>query len=77
MKRYLITYKNKKVISKGNDCEEALERYSNRPVFGDYSGRIFSWRLKMYDADTRGKKWAEYVSEGYQSNFSISVELVS
>jgi len=67
MKTYKITYTNsagKEVIAKsrGENAEEAFEKYANRPVFGGNS-IFFNTRLKMYDADTRGDEWAQYIAD--------------
>jgi hypothetical protein len=74
MKTYKIKYNGKAVRAKGEDCIDALTRYSARHVFRNpYT--IFGFALKQYDAETRGEKWGEFVSEGYDVNFPISVEL--
>jgi hypothetical protein len=56
--KYEIEYKGKKYYQYGEDCEEAMSKFANRKVFGQ--SLIFSYSLKMYDADTRGKYWAQY-----------------
>ena len=56
MKRYELTYREKKIVVRAESSELAIEQYAARPVFG--VGRIFNQvHVKNYDADTRGEIW--------------------
>jgi len=76
METYKIHYINRKGIkimakSRGEDAEKAFGKYAMRPVFG--GNTIFcNWRVGMYDADTRGEKWAEIIAD---DNIHVSVEI--
>lgn len=73
MKTYEVTYKGKTYTYTGNNCEEAAQKLANRKVFGRQL--IFDFLLKMFDADTRGEQWAEYITCGHDVNTKIFVEV--
>ena len=56
--RYEIEYRRKKYVYTGANCGEAMEKFSHRKVFGE--ALVFDYKIKMYDADTRGEEWAQY-----------------
>ena len=49
--KYVLEYNGKKVIRNADSAEAAIEKLCDQ----------YAWRchLKQYDADTRGKEWAE------------------
>ncbi|MDD5394958.1 MAG: hypothetical protein PHE17_18220 [Thiothrix sp.] len=57
--RYQITYKGKKYISIAEDAQAAFDKFANRKVYGENT-LIGNYSLKQYDANTRGKKWAQF-----------------
>ena len=61
MAKYHITFKGKHYVYNGANCADAMAKFANRKAYGNKV--IFSYRLKMYDADTRGDVWAEYFDE--------------
>lgn len=71
MTKYRINYKGKNYVSYGEDCEEAMKRFAGRKVFGG-NPLIFSYRLVLYDADTRGHRWVEYLA-GIDHNLRVMV----
>lgn len=71
MNKYKVNYNGKTFFYTGENTGEVAEKFSNRKVFGNYM--IFNMRLKMYDADTRGVKWAEYTAD----NKPVSIEIVT
>ncbi|MDD3906550.1 MAG: hypothetical protein PHS46_08540 [Candidatus Omnitrophica bacterium] len=75
MTRYKVKYKGKDYISRGENAEEAFERFANRQVFGQQA-LIGNYRLKMVDADTRGKEWALF-NCGWpsESGYEVMVKL--
>ena len=58
--KFKITYKGKEYARHGGNCEEAMERFAGRKVFG--RDLIETYRLTQYDADTRGRKWGEFIA---------------
>jgi hypothetical protein len=71
MNRYEITYKGKKHIYTGDNCEEAMSKFANRKVFG--KNIIFDYRIDLYDADTRGQIEAKYHTIGDDNPQTIYV----
>lgn len=63
--RYDIEYRGKKYIYTGKNCEEAMEKFSHRKVFGQ--NLIYDYRIRMYDADTLGDEWAQYYCDHAES----------
>ena len=61
MAKYHITFKGKRYVYHGANCAEAMAKFANRKVFGNYL--IFSYKLNLYDTDTRGEIWAEYFDD--------------
>lgn len=55
--KYKVTYKGKSYTYNAATATKALEKLSNRKVFGE--PLIYKYTLTMYDADTRGAEWAE------------------
>lgn len=51
-------------------CDDAAAKLGRRKVYGNC--RIGDLRLDVYDADTRGKRWAEYTDQW--SGKRVSVE---
>ena len=72
-KKYRITNKvtGKEYIYRGSSCEEAMRKFKNRKVFGEFI--TFSTRLLQCDADTRGEKWAQYLTDKSEE---IMIEVV-
>lgn len=62
MMKYLVTYKGKVYIYNGTSTSDVAVKFGNRKVYGNYA--VINMKLKTYDADTRGKKWAEYTADG-------------
>lgn len=58
MNKYKIKLNGKEYIYRAENCQGAMEKLSNRKVFGN--PLTCNIRLKMYDADTHGEMWAEY-----------------
>ena len=79
MNKYRITDKatGKERIYRGETCSEAMEKFSNRKVFGNPV--VYNAKLKILDADTRGEKWALYEIDGARGlgRKKIVVELVN
>ena len=75
MHKYKIEYRGKTYMYNGADCAEAADKLSRRKVFGrDMVGQI---TLKQYDAGTRGKQWAEYITgSGNDDRYTLSVSVV-
>ena len=71
MNKYKVNYNGKTYFYTGENTGEAAEKFENRKVFGNYL--VVNMRLKMYDADTRGEKWAEYTAD----NKPVSIEIVT
>ena len=73
MNKYRITNKvtGKEYIYRGQTCEEAMGKFKNRKVFGEFI--TFSMRLLQCDADTRGEKWAQYLTDKSEE---IMIEVV-
>ena len=78
MNKYRITDKStgKERIYRGETCEEAMGKFSNRMVFGN--PMVYNAKLKILDADTRGKEWALYEIDGAKGigREEVIVELV-
>jgi len=74
MKRYVINYKGKKYTSKGEDAVNAFSRFAERKVFGRRSW-IENSKLDQFDADTCGKKWAQFWC-GWDLDIKCLVELI-
>jgi hypothetical protein len=70
--KFKITYRGKEYTSRGENCEEAMERFAGRKVFGG-GAWIGKYLLVQYDADTRGHRWAEFVA-GWNSEYRVMVE---
>ena len=69
--KYEIKYKGKTYKYTGVDTVEVAEKFENRKVFG--KPLVYGLQLYMYDSDTLGKKWAQYVdSEGKSVIIQIS-----
>ena len=61
MKRYRIKLNGKEIVSRGEDAQNAFDRYANRLVFGGNTIlHPTEYRLEQIDADTRGEKWASF-----------------
>jgi hypothetical protein len=71
MNKYKVKYNGKTYFYTGENTAEAAAKLNNRKVFGRYM--IVNMRLTMYDADTRGEKWAEYTAD----NKPVSIEIVT
>lgn len=71
MNKYKVNYNGKTYFYTGENTREVAEKFENRKVFGNYM--IVNMRLKMYDSDTRGVKWAEYTADGKP----VSIEIVT
>jgi len=72
--RYKITYREKSYVSHGTDCDDAMERFAGKKVFG--LPFILDFSLLQCDADTRGEKWAQYKVPGPDgAQFYAMVEL--
>lgn len=61
MNNYKIIMAGKKYIYRGDHTDNAMIKFANRKVFGN--PLVCNCRLKMYDADTRGVEWAQYVCD--------------
>jgi hypothetical protein len=70
--KFKITYKCKEYVSHGDHCEDAMEKFAGRKVFG--RDLIEKYRLTQYDADTRGKKWGEFIAGWPDSEHCVMVE---
>lgn len=62
MKKYIVKYNGKTYRYTGENTGEVVDKFANRKVFG--TPIICNCSLKMYDADTRGGIWAQYVADG-------------
>jgi 3'-phosphoadenosine 5'-phosphosulfate sulfotransferase len=71
MNKYKVNYNGKTYFYTGENTREVAEKFENRKVFGSYL--IVNMRLKMYDAETRGVKWAEYTAD----NKPVLIEIVT
>lgn len=71
LNKYKVNYNGKTYFYTGENTREVAEKFENRKVFGRYM--IVNMRLKMYDAETRGVKWAEYAAD----NKPVSIEIVT
>jgi hypothetical protein len=57
--RYQIDYNGKTYISIAGDAKSAFAKFANRKVFGrEYFCQ--NYELEECDANTNGKKWAQY-----------------
>ena len=63
MKRYQIKWNGRVAVVRANNCEEAMEKYAYKNLFGKGVTRICNLRLLQYDADTRGEEWIEYMAD--------------
>jgi len=61
MRKYTVKYNGKTYRYTGENTEDVMVKFVNRKVFGN--PLIINYRLKMYDADTRGEQWAQYVAD--------------
>lgn len=61
MNEYTIAYKDKVKKVFAETAIEAVEKYGRRVVFGGNT-IFYNLQLKMVDADTRGKRWAEFLA---------------
>jgi len=61
MNKYILTYNGKTCHYNGINTGEVMDKFINRKVFGN--PLVCRVSLKMYDADTRGKVWAQYVAD--------------
>lgn len=59
LKRYVVNYKGKKYISKGESATEAFEKFANKPIFGCRQ-LIENHKLIQCDADTYGYMWSRH-----------------
>ena len=75
MNKYTVKYKGNTYMYNAADCAEAADKFSRRKVFGrKLVGQI---TLKQYDAGTRGKQWAEYITgSGNDDRYTLSVSAV-
>ena len=62
MNKYIVKYNGKTYRYTGRDTDEVMGKFQNRKVFGN--SIICNVSLKMYDADTRGEQWAQYMADG-------------
>jgi hypothetical protein len=62
MYKYRVKLNNKVYYYNGEHTDNIAVKMNNRKVFGNYF--ITNLRLKTYDAETRGKNWAEYEADG-------------
>ena len=58
MNKYEVKYNGTKFYYYGEDASDAMDKFANRKVFSHQL--IFDYRLMQYDADTRGKEWAQF-----------------
>ena len=65
MNKYKIELNGKTYKYNAENCDQAMDKLSNRKVFGNNLTCNIS--LKMYDADTRGENWAQYDVDGKQA----------
>ena len=56
--KYKLSFNGKEYRYNGKDCEEVISKFANRKVFGNPI--VWDYRIKQYDADTRGERWAVY-----------------
>lgn len=70
--RYTVTYNDKKYTVLSDSAENAIEKFSNRKVYG--RNIFFGWRMKMVDADTRGVEWCLGETKGEEFERSIYAE---
>ena len=55
--KYNVTYKDKSYTYNAETAIDALEKFSNRRVFGELL--FYRYTVSMYDAETKGAEWAE------------------
>lgn len=60
--KYEIKFRGRTYHYNGSSCQEVAEKFGNRKVFGN--PLVYNLRLRLYDADTRGEKWAIYDADG-------------
>jgi len=60
--KYVATLRGKQYYYNGQNTDDVITKLHNRKVFGN--PLICNSSLKMYDAATRGKIWAEYDIDG-------------
>ena len=65
MSTYKIEYNGKIYWHSGDDCEEALDKFSNRKVFG--SPLIHGYLITRFDAHTCGVEWCQAETRGHNS----------
>ncbi|MFH1952558.1 MAG: hypothetical protein ABIL06_13175 [Pseudomonadota bacterium] len=66
MNKYRITLNGKEYFYHAANCDGAIDKLSNRMVFG--RPLTCNIKLKTYDADTRGGLWATYDVDGNTAN---------
>ena len=74
MNKYKIELNDKIYKYTAENCDGAMDKLSNRKVFGNNLTCNIS--LKMYDADTRGDVWAQYDVDGKQLFIEMEYEII-
>jgi len=58
MNKYKVEYRGKEYHYNGETCEDAMDKFMNRKVFGKDIN--YGYGVVQEDADTYGKEWARY-----------------
>lgn len=61
MKKYKVNFSGKNYTYRAESAREALEKFSNRKVFGE--NLILGYKIDQIDATTNGALWARAHTE--------------